>query len=294
MLLQALLKGGRCGDELPLSRGKLMPVLSQAMWLPEFSTLGCHCRSQAPGKFPGRNVRAWRLFGGWGTNHLGKAPIFPFCGCPPSYKPQQWAVWRARTDEWWRGEEGGARRQQALCLGLCSRMGQRQAGSAGFPTLLQGPISSKILPLLWPGVMWVSYLAFEIPGCRSEPQHTTGFFSVCVLENTLSGGGSAWAAWGLTQCTGLRLDRYLHNKKSWSLTVCLLRGAEHQQIQHDKWELRKLGNSENQILNSSSFPHSIKSKYVQTDASATLPDQRQLPSSHLCHALARFAGNDSS
>lgn len=49
--------------------------------------------------------------------------------------------------------------------------------------------------------------------CRSKPQHTKGLFSVCMSQNTLSGGGGAWASWELTQCTGLHLDRYLHNKK---------------------------------------------------------------------------------
>lgn len=66
---------------------------------------GCHCHNQAPRKFPGRNLGAWRL----ADKPLREDASFLLLWMrPPAYKPQQWAVWRARTDEWWRGEEGGA------------------------------------------------------------------------------------------------------------------------------------------------------------------------------------------
>lgn len=148
-------------------------------------------------------------------NHLRKAPLLPFCGwSPPRLQTTAVGSVKGQDIRMGRGEEGGAQRQQAPGPDLRSRMGQRQAGSAGFPTLQWGPISWKVLSLLWPGVMWLSYLASEIPTCRSEPQHTKGFCSVFVSENALSSGGSMRVARKLTQCTGLHLDRYFHNKKS--------------------------------------------------------------------------------
>lgn len=66
-----------------------------------------------------------------------------------------------------------------------------------------------------------------------------------MSENTLSGGGSTWAAQGLYIWTSL------HDKKSSLLTVSLLNGAEHLQTQHDKVQLEKLSTLK---IRSSSVP----------------------------------------
>lgn len=94
MLQQALLKGGRCGDELPLARAVRLP--SSVLW----------DAIAAVKHYENSPVETWE-FGGWEMQCLGKGPLFCFSGCPTLFQTP--AVGSMKS--WDRGmvEKGGRR-----------------------------------------------------------------------------------------------------------------------------------------------------------------------------------------